>query len=164
MNKIINEFLKINPELDLMFERNVDVPCELVWKAWTDPKHLVEWFTPKPWKTTDCFIDLRPGGEFRTIMQSPEGEKFDNSGCYLEIINEQLLVWTDALQPGFRPSTEGFFTGIIILEKTTNGTKYTAIAKHKSIEDCKKHAEMGFVEGWGTALNQLVEFIKSNNQ
>ena len=56
---------KIDPKLDLVLERVVDVPPELVWRAWTEPKHLMPWFTPAPWKTVDCEIDLRPGGIFQ---------------------------------------------------------------------------------------------------
>jgi hypothetical protein len=63
-----------DPLLDLVFERIVDVPQELVWAAWTTPEHLTHWFTPVPWKTVDCKIDLRPGGIFRTVMRSPEGK------------------------------------------------------------------------------------------
>ena len=53
---------KPNPKLDLILERVVDVPRELVWKAWTTPEYLIKWFTPEPWKTVDCELDLRPGG------------------------------------------------------------------------------------------------------
>ena len=63
-----------DPRLDLTFERIVDVPKELVWKAWTQPEHLKPWFCPLPWRTIDCEIDLRPGGIFRTVMLSPEGK------------------------------------------------------------------------------------------
>ena len=49
-------------------------PRELVWKAWTMPEHLKKWFTPAPWQTVECEIDLRPGGIFRTVMRSPEGQ------------------------------------------------------------------------------------------
>ena len=66
--------LNINPELDLYFERIVDVPPELVWKAWTVPKHMLPWFCPLPWKTVEVEVDLRPGGKFYTVMQSPEGQ------------------------------------------------------------------------------------------
>ena len=52
----------IDPKLDLMLERVIDVPRELVWKAWTTPEYVVKWFTPAPWQTVDCKIDLRPGG------------------------------------------------------------------------------------------------------
>ena len=63
-----------DPKLDLVLERIVDVPRELVWMAWTAPEHLKKWFTPVPWTTVDCEIDLRPGGIFRTVMRSPEAE------------------------------------------------------------------------------------------
>src|SRR4029077_16465362 len=83
--------------LDLLLERVVDVPPELVWAAWTVPEHVKQWFTPAPWTTVDCEIDLRPGGIFRTVMRSPEGQEFPNVGCYLEIIKSRKLVWTVAL-------------------------------------------------------------------
>lgn len=95
-----------DPKLDLLLERIVDVPRELIWKVWTTPEHLKPWFCPSPWKTIDCEIDLRPGGIFRTTMQSPEGQDFPNVGCYLEVIPNEKLSWTDALQPGFRPSPD----------------------------------------------------------
>ncbi len=72
---------KIDPKLDLILEREIDVPPELVWRAWTEPQHLMKWFTPAPWKTVECEIDLRPGGIFRTVMRSPEGQDMDNAGC-----------------------------------------------------------------------------------
>ncbi len=97
----------IDPKLDLVLEREVDVPPELVWKAWTTPELLKQWFTPKPYETPECEIDLRPGGAFRTVMRSPEGDEFDNTGCYLEIVPEEKLSWTSALGPDFRPKGVG---------------------------------------------------------
>ena len=67
---------KPDSKLDLVLERVVDVPPELVWAAWTRPEHIVKWFTPEPWIIVDCEIDLRPGGIFRTTMRSPEGRDF----------------------------------------------------------------------------------------
>ncbi|NCS92179.1 MAG: SRPBCC family protein [Leptospira sp.] len=153
--------IEFNPELDLILERIVDIPPNLVWDAWTKPEHIVHWFTPAPWKTIECEIDLVPGGKFRTVMQSPEGEKMDTSGCYLDIIPEKRLVWTDNLLPGFRPSENGFFTAILTLESVENGTKYKAHAMHKSPKNRKSHEDMGFTEGWGKALEQLVAYMKS---
>ena len=92
-----------DPKLDLVLERTVDVPPELVWLAWTTPEHICKWFTPKPWTTTSCEIDLRPGGAFKAIMCSPEGKEFPNVGCYLEIVPNRRLVFTDALLPGYAP-------------------------------------------------------------
>ncbi|NTS30377.1 SRPBCC family protein [Phyllobacterium sp. BT25] len=151
----------INPELDLVLERVVDVPRELVWKAWTTPEHIVKWFTPKPWQTTDCEIDLRPGGVFRTTMLSPEGQSFPNVGCYLEVVPNEKLVWTDALLPGYRPSEKPFFTAYLTLEPEGNGTRYRAIAIHRDSAGKKQHEEMGFHDGWGTVLDQMVAYIKS---
>ena len=118
--------MKPDPKLDLVLERVVDVPRELVWAAWTRPEHLSKWFTPAPWTVADCEIDLRPGGIFRTVMRSPEGKEFPNIGCYLEVVPNERLVWTDALLPGYRPAENPFMTAIITLESQGKGTRYTA--------------------------------------
>lgn len=160
-----------NPELDLMLERIVDVPRELVWLAWTTPEKLMPWFCPLPWKTVECEIDLRVGGRFYTVMQSPEGQSFPNSGCYLEIIPNERLTWTSALEPGFRPvnppeaspgheCAEFLMTATIMLESHEKGTKYTAYVQHSDVENRIRHEKMGFEEGWGTCLDQLVTMIK----
>lgn len=157
----------LNPKLDLLLERIVDVPPELVWKAWTRPEHLKQWFCPKPWQTTECEIDLRPGGLFRTVMQGPDGESHEGNGCYLEIVENRKLVWTDALEKDYRPNPstnaciEGKFTAFLLLEPHQGGTKYTVIARHGDEATCKTHLERGFEGGWGTALTQLVEYVKS---
>lgn len=151
----------IDPELDLILTREVDVPPGLVWRAWTEPDLLMQWFTPAPWKTVACEIDLRPGGVFSTTMCSPEGEQMPkNDGCFLEVIPDQRLSWTDALLPDYRPSGGGFMTATILLEETATGTRYTAIARHARPEQRQQHEEMGFLQGWGTALEQLVALVK----
>ncbi|MFI5323988.1 MAG: SRPBCC family protein [Thermodesulfobacteriota bacterium] len=156
-----------DPRLDLVLERIVDVPRELVWKAWTTPEYLMKWFTPLPWITVECEIDLRPGGIFRTVMRSPDGKDYPNVGCYLEVIENESLVWTDALEQGYRPSNrpnnciDSFFTAIIMLEPHEGGTKYTVIAIHPDEEGRKRHEERGFHEGWSSALDQLVAFVKT---
>jgi uncharacterized protein YndB with AHSA1/START domain len=156
-----------DPKLDLVFDRIVDIPRELVWNAWTTPEHLKHWFTPAPWQTIDCEIDLRPGGIFRTVMLSPEGQEFPNLGCYLEIIPNEKLIWTNALQPGFRPaklepndSNAFSFTAILSLVPEGNGTKYKATVIHSDEESCQRHNDMGFHSGWGIALDQLVAHME----
>ena len=151
---------EFNPELDLKLERVVSVSPELVWKAWTQSEHVVHWFTPAPWKTVDCDIDLRPGGVFRTVMQSPEGDEVDSSGCYLVVEEGRRIIFTDALLPAYRPAGSAFMTSMILIEPHEEGTKYTAIAKHKNVEDRTTHEEMGFLDGWSTALDQLVTYVK----
>lgn len=154
-------FMKPDPKLDLVLERIVDVPPALVWAAWTQPEHVVKWFTPAPWSTIDCEIDLRPGGIYRTVMRSPEGEEFPNVGCILEVVPNVRLVMTDTLLPGYRPAKEPFFTAILTLAPEGKGTRYTAMARHGDEATRKKHEEMGFFDGWGKALDQLVAHMKS---
>ena len=157
-----------NPELDLILERIVEVSRDQVWSAWTDPEQLKHWFTPAPWSTRECEIDLQPGGIFRTLMRSPDGQEISNLGCYLEIVPNEKLVWTNALEPGYRPaqlrSDMFLFTAIITLADHEMGTKYTARVMHKNCEDCTKHCDLGFHEGWGVALDQLVQLVKTSGQ
>ncbi len=150
-----------DPKLDLVLERVIDVSPDLVWRAWTEPEHLLPWFTPKPWTTIHCEIDLRPGGKFRTIMRSPEGQEFDNTGCYLEVVPKSRLVWTDALLPGYRPAEKPFMTAMLDIRPEGKGTRYVATAIHRDVETRKQHEEMGFYNGWSTALDQLVAYVKS---
>jgi uncharacterized protein YndB with AHSA1/START domain len=161
--------IPVNTKLDLVLQRVVDVRRELVWAAWTKPEHLKKWFTPAPWTTVDCEIDLRPGGIFRTVMRSPEGHQHPTTGCYLEIVLHEKLVWTSALGPGYRPTIrtgrtetcgELYFTAMILLEAEGERTKYTAIAMHGDEATSKRHEAMGFYDGWGTTLDQLVGIAK----
>jgi uncharacterized protein YndB with AHSA1/START domain len=156
-------------KLDLVLERVVDVPRELMWAAWTKPEHLKKWFTPKPWTTVDVELDLRPGGIFRSVMRSPEGQDFPNLGCYLEVVPFEKLVFTSALGPGYRPliriSTgdchELYFTAVVTFEALGTQTRYRAVAIHGDEASTKKHEEMGFHQGWGAALDQLVALAKT---
>jgi uncharacterized protein YndB with AHSA1/START domain len=159
-----------DPQLDLRFERIVALPPDRVWAAWTTPDYLKHWFTPVPWQTVDCEIDLRPGGLFRTVMRSPEGQEFPNVGCYLEIIPNQKLVWTSALGAGYRPqptvaadsaSVNFAFTATIALAPHETGTRYVAQVIHGDADSCQTHRDMGFEQGWGIALDQLVAYMQA---
>ena len=156
-----------DPKLDLVLERVIDVPRELVWAAWTKPEHVTKWFTPAPWETAECEIDLRPGGVFRFVMRSPEGKTYPHVCCFLEVVANEKLVWTDVLGPGFRPSPvdrggaeNPALTAVLLLEPRGKGTKYTAIAMHGDEATRKRHEEMGFHDGWGKCLDQLVAHVK----
>jgi uncharacterized protein YndB with AHSA1/START domain len=153
--------IRIDPALDLVLERDIDVPVELVWKAWTTPSSLKEWFVPKPWSITSVEIDLRPGGIFATTMRSPEGQEFPNVGSYIEVVPNERLVFTDTLLPGYRPSEKPYFSAVLELSPIPGGTRYRAIAIHGTPENRKSHEEMGFHDGWGTVVTQMVEHIKA---
>ncbi|MFN0029713.1 MAG: SRPBCC family protein [Acidimicrobiales bacterium] len=151
-----------DPDLDLVLERNIAVPPERVWAAWTQPELLMQWFTPAPWKTVACELDLRPGGRCNTTMESPEGERYPNNGCYLEVEPNRLLVFTSVMAEGFRPvsPTNGAedlpFTGRIEIAPAPGGSRYRAIAIHADRGGRDRHDAMGFQDGWGAALDQLV--------
>jgi uncharacterized protein YndB with AHSA1/START domain len=138
--------MKNESESDLVLERVVDVSPELVFKAWTIPKHLMPWFCPKPYRTIECEIDLKLGGKFFTQMVDADGNKLPAApGCYLEIVQNRKLVWTSALGPGYRPhdpaSAPWFFTAVITFEPHGNGgCEYTATAIHATKEHAVKVA------------------------
>lgn len=162
----------VDPALDLVVERYIDLPPSKLWAGWTQPDLLKQWFCPKPWGVSLCEIDLLPGGKFRTIMSGPEGESFDGTGCYLELVPERRLVWTSAMLPGFRPAGKSAscpaeedhsmpFTAIVTFTPEGNGTRYRALVRHLDEDGCQRHAAMGFHEGWGAALDQLIELAHS---
>jgi uncharacterized protein YndB with AHSA1/START domain len=144
----------------LTLSRVIPVPRSLVWKAWTTPEHLKQWWAPKPITTPVCEMDVRPGGRFRTVMLAPDGAEYPTGGCFLEVVENTRLAFTDTLEPGFKPALNPFFTAIITFEDAEGGTAYTARALHKDLVDRKKHEEMGFHEGWGICLDQLVAHVQ----
>ena len=157
-------------QLDLVLERTLDAPVDLVWKAYTDPEHLKQWFAPRPYQITECELDLHPGGIFRTRMTGPDG--FDtghgNAGCVLEVVEGKKLAWTSALGPNYRPAEMGEgcesfpMTAIVTFADAGNGkTSYKAVALHKDAKDREAHEKMGFQEGWGRVAGQLEEFARS---
>ena len=155
---------------DLVLERTLDAPVDLVWKAYTDPEHLKKWFAPKPYEISELEMDLRPGGVFRIRMTGPDG--FDTGhgtpGCVLEVVEGKKLVWTSALGPGYRPNESGEgcesfpMTAVITFAEAGGGkTAYKAVALHKDLADKETHEKMGFQEGWGTTARQLEELARS---
>jgi uncharacterized protein YndB with AHSA1/START domain len=158
---VIHWAQQVDPGLDLVLERETAVSAEALWQGWTKPDLLKQWFCPAPWRTTEAEIDLRPGGAFRTVMEGPNGERQDEeAGCFIEIQPGRRLVWTDSLGPGYRPRTNGFLTAFIGFEPLAGGgTRYTVVVKHADAEARKKHADMGFEQGWGAAFDQLVALV-----
>jgi uncharacterized protein YndB with AHSA1/START domain len=157
-------------DTDLVLERTLDAPIDLVWEAYTNPEHMKRWFAPKPYEVTEMELDLRPGGVFRLRMVGPDG--FDTGhgipGCVLEVVEREKLVWTNALSPGYRPNDVGEgcdsfpFTAVVTFGDTGDGkTAYRAVALHKNVADRDTHANMGFEQGWGTVATQLEEFAQS---
>ena len=151
----------MNKDKDLTVTRIIKAPRSAVWNAWKDPEHFVKWWAPAPVVTISNKHELYSGGGFDTTMTLEDGTVIDRGeGCFLEVIENERIVFTDALQAGWRPNEKAFLSAIITLEDHPDGTLYTATALHKNAADRKKHAEMGFVDGWGTAIDQLASIAE----
>jgi uncharacterized protein YndB with AHSA1/START domain len=147
---------------DLSIELELDAPAEKLFRCYTDPKLLKQWFAPKPWKITEVDTEIRAGGRFNFTMQSPEGQDYPNNGLVLAVEPNKRLVTTDAITPGdFKPSGP-FMVAEITFEDLGNGkTKYRAVARHWTEEAKKQHEEMGFEPGWTQTARQLEELAKT---
>ncbi|WP_118138435.1 SRPBCC family protein [Oceanicella sp. SM1341] len=143
------------PAHELVLDRLLAAPRAAVWRCWTEPDLLKQWYCPAPWTIASAQVDLRPGGASHIVMRSPEGEEFPNRGVYLEVEEGSRLVFTDAYTEAWVPSAKPFFTGIITLADEGAGTRYIARGRHWSAEDCETHDKMGFHEGWGKSADQL---------
>jgi uncharacterized protein YndB with AHSA1/START domain len=140
---------------ELVLTRLIDVPREKLYRCWTEPKLVIQWFTPPPWTTASAEMDVRPGGSSIVVMRGPDGTEMANPGVYLEVVPNEKLVFTDAYTSAWRPSEKPFMTAIITFEDEDGQTRYTARVLHWSVEDRETHEKMGFHAGWGVATDQL---------
>ena len=143
------------PLHELTLTRLIAAPREAVYRCWTEPALIVQWFTPPPWKTVAAETDLRAGGSSVITMQGPDGTQMPNRGIYLEVVPNERIVFTDAYTSAWVPSAKPFFTCILTFEDEAGQTRYTACARHWNAEDCAAHERMGFHVGWGIATDQL---------
>jgi uncharacterized protein YndB with AHSA1/START domain len=141
---------------DLAISRLVRAPRAALWRAWSDPNLLKEWWCPK----VKAF-DMRPGGAFHTFMSGPEGGTSDNPGCFLEVVAQTRIVFTSMLIAGWRPATPWLaFTAVIAMADEADGTRYVATVMHPDQATSDRHAELGFHQGWNTCIDQLEAFAR----
>lgn len=146
---------------DLVISRLVRAPRATLWRAWSQPQLLKEWWCPKPWTTEVRAFDLRAGGAFHTFMQGPDGGTSDNPGCFLEVVPQQRLVFTSLLLADWRPATPWMpFTAVISMADEGEGTRYVASVMHPDQASRDRHAELGFFDGWNTCIDQLESFAQ----
>ena len=150
--------MDLDPETDLSFTRVLKAPRRLIWECWTTPRHIQAFFVPRPHRVTACEIDLRAGGRFDTTFEV-DGNVMENRGVFLEIVDGERLVFTDAYTAGWKPAADPFLTAILHLSDAEGGgTTYTAIARHRTPDARKAHEDMGFHAGWGTVADQLDDY------
>ena len=139
-------------------ERVIAAPPRTVWQCWTDPLLFKQWFCPKPWQVTKADFNVQVGGRMDITMEGPDGECQVHRAVWLEICPLRKLVFTDSFTEGFNPAEEPFMTGFVELSETSEGqTEMIWGASHKSEDDLQTHLNMGFEQGWGTAVDQLNE-------
>lgn len=140
---------------ELVLTRLIDAPRNKLFKAWTDPELLKQWFAPLPYTTPVAELDVRPGGANLIVMRDPEGNDLPNRGVYLEVVESERLVFTDAYVEAWEPSARPFMTVILTFEDRGGKTQYTARVRHWTAADRETHEKMGFHRGWGQCTDQL---------
>ena len=140
---------------ELVLTRLIDAPREKLFRAWTDPNLLKQWFAPLPYTTPVAELDVRPGGANFFVMRGPDGKDMPIRGVYLEVVPNERLVSTDAFTTAWEPSEKPFMTLILTFEDEGGKTRYTARVLHWTVADREAHEKMGFHEGWGICTDQL---------
>ena len=144
---------------ELVLTRIINASRDKVFKAWTDPELLKQWFAPLPYTTAIAELDVRPGGANLVVMRDPNGKDLPNRGVYLEVVANERLVITDAYTRAWEPSAKAFMTIILTFEDEDGATRYTARVRHWSVADREAHERMGFHEGWGQCADQLAALV-----
>ena len=149
----------MSADRELVLTRLINAPREKVYRAWTDPELLKQWFAPKPYTTPIVEIDVRPGGSAYFVMRGPDGKDLPNRGVYLEVVPNEKLVSTDAYVKAWEPSEKPFMTLILTFEDEGGKTRYTARVRHWTVADREAHEKMGFHEGWGLCADELEALV-----
>jgi uncharacterized protein YndB with AHSA1/START domain len=146
---------------DLILTCLIDAPPAKVFRAWTDPTLITQWFTPPPWQTVAAEMDVRAGGSSLITMRGPDGTEVPNAGVFLEVVPDKRIVLTNAYTKAWEPSAKPFITFILAFDDLGDKTRYTATVRHWSIADREAHEAMGFHQGWPIATEQLAALVES---
>jgi uncharacterized protein YndB with AHSA1/START domain len=158
----------VNETERMVVTRIFDAPRELVWKAWTDPKYVMQWWGPKGFTSPYCKIDFRVGGKFHCCMKTPDGQEFWNAGEYHEIVPHQKIVssmyFSNAKGEKVNPAEFGIeheaidgLYDVTLFEDIGNGqTKLTFIGN----ETMQNALESGQFEGWKEILDKVAAVVE----
>jgi uncharacterized protein YndB with AHSA1/START domain len=147
---------KSREKREAVITRVYDVPARFLFEAWSKPEHVREWFGPKGWPITLCEIDFRVGGRFRFAMTGESGEQNTPfGGTYLEIVPNRKIVYDNAFE---LPDAEKMVVTVSFNEKDgkTTLTLHTLFASAAMYDE---HVGGGFIEGTGSALDQLADVV-----
>ena len=141
----------------LILDRFIPAARMMLWRCWTEPALMQQWFCPKPWAVSHAEVDLRAGGSSLVVMRGPAGEEVPHRGVYLAVEAGRRLVFTDAFVRAWVPSGKAFMVAMITFNDEPGGARYRAETAHWTDEDRAQHEAMGFHQGWGIAADQLAE-------
>ena len=157
----------VNETERMVITRVFDAPRALVWKAWTDPKYVMQWWGPKGFTAPVCKMDFRVGGKFLYCMRAPDGQEFWNSGEYHEIVPLEKIVYSmyfsdskgnkiEAAELGIEHEAIDDAHDVVIFEDFGNGqTKLTFIGS----EPMESAKDSGQLEGWNQQLDKLAAVV-----
>jgi uncharacterized protein YndB with AHSA1/START domain len=142
---------------ELIFNRVFDAPRELVYKAWTDPRHLIQWWGPKGFTTSVYEMDVKPGGVWRLTMRGPDGREYKNRIIFIEVVKPERLVYKHDPEQGCEPVR--FEVTVTFAEEgaKTRLTMRMLFPSADAREDVVK--KYGAVEGANQTLGKLAEYL-----
>jgi uncharacterized protein YndB with AHSA1/START domain len=142
---------------DLVMTRVFDAPRELVFKVWTDPKHLALWWGPRGFTNPVCEVDPRTGGAILIHMRGPDGTVYPMSGVYEEIVRPERLVFLSWVPNKEKP----LFEQRTVVTLTEEGGKTKLTVQVRIIKSTSEAAPMlaGMNEGWKQTLDRLAEYV-----
>jgi uncharacterized protein YndB with AHSA1/START domain len=143
-------------ELKIVMERLFDAPRELVWKAFTDPASIPQWWGPGILTTTVDKMDVRPGGLWRYIQRDPEGNEYAFNGKYLEVTRPERLSFTFE----FEPMAGHVLVQTVTLEEHEGKTKVTSTAVYDTLEDLDGMVNTGMEAGATESWDRLAELVE----
>ena len=152
-----------NEGQELVLTRVFEAPRELVFKVWTDPKHVARWWGPQRFTNPVCELDLRPGGAILIHMRGPDGTVYPMTGVYQEIVRPERLVFTSAaLDSDGNPMFE-ILTTVTFSEE--NG-KTKQILRARVIKKTAQAAPYlaGMEAGWTQSLERLAAYIATESK
>ena len=153
----------MNPDLDLTLERVIRAPRAVVWRAWTDPRRLEQWWVPAPTVARVDRLEARPGGALVTRM-SDDGVEFvpHMDASFLVVDELERLVFTNAIDSRWRPAHPEPIAMVaeILLADHPVGTDYRVVLRHGDPAAGARHEEIGFFDGWSSVTGQLAVLVE----
>ncbi len=143
---------------EIVITRVFDAPRELVWEAWTDPKHVVQWWGPRGFTTTIQEMDVRTGGVWKHVMHGPDGTDYPNKSVFIEVVKPERIVYSHGGGKKGGPGAQ--FKATWTFEAQGNKTKLTMCLLFKSAADRDKtEKEYGAIEGGNQTLTRLGDYL-----